>query len=134
MLSSLSPKIPKKSPQRSKIDLGVFGENIAVDYLRRKGFQILDRNWHATYGEIDIVAKKSHVIVCVEVKTRIGNAFGEPEDAITPKKLHDLTQLIEMYVLEKCRITPEIRIDVIAIGLDSNHTVTAIRHHENVTS
>ena len=62
------------------------GERIAVDYLTEKGYRILRRNYRFGRGEIDIIAQDGTELVFVEVKTRRTSAFGEPEEAVTPKK------------------------------------------------
>jgi putative endonuclease len=77
-----------------KDDLGRFGEQLAADYLARRGYVILDRNWRSSGGEIDIVARHDGETVFVEVKTRSGLAFGNPLDAITPAKHARLRRLV----------------------------------------
>ena len=69
--------------------IGVKGENMASDYLESHSYNIIQRNFRAKqYGELDIIAQKGDLLVFVEVKTRIGNEFGRPEEAITSGKLH----------------------------------------------
>jgi putative endonuclease len=66
--------------------LGTEGEDIAVKYLRKKGYRILRRNYKAPRGEIDIIAEDSGTVVFVEVKTRTGDLFGRPEEAVNHRK------------------------------------------------
>ena len=61
-----------KSKKRT---IGDFGEEIALKYLEKKGYQILDRNFLKHYGEIDIIAIKNDILTFVEVKTRKNDEF-----------------------------------------------------------
>jgi len=70
----------------NKKSLGDFGEEVAADRLRVKGYRILARNWRTSAGEIDIIAQQNDVIVFVEVKTRTSDLYGTPQDAITQNK------------------------------------------------
>lgn len=94
------------------------GEEIAVSFLKRKGYQILERNWRSKqWGEIDVIATENGQLVFVEVKTRIGDRFGYPEEAIDERKLHALKRAGRFYQ-ESHPSTPEaLRIDVIAVIL-----------------
>lgn len=95
-------------------DFGVCGEDIAIDYLRSKGYVILDRNWRSGHKEIDIVAQQADTIVFVEVKARSNAFFGNPEDAVTRRKMHLLVLAADAYL--RCNaIDNEVRFDVIAI-------------------
>lgn len=113
-------------------NLGRLGEKIASDYLRKKGYQILEFNFQARYGEIDIVTSEGDTLVFVEVKTRIGDYYGEPADAILPKKMHEVIKTAEFYLL-KNKIDPDWRIDVVAISLNTDESVSELEHFENVT-
>ncbi|WP_236028167.1 YraN family protein [Bifidobacterium pongonis] len=75
----------------SSRQVGALGESYTAAWLERRGWRILDRNWHCRYGELDIVAlSTSGQIVFVEVKTRRGNRFGTPQEAVTPAKQANL--------------------------------------------
>ena len=67
---------------KSNWQKGRQGEKLANDFLRNKGFKILDTNWRFQHKEIDIVAMKDNEIVFVEVKARKNTAFGRPEEAV----------------------------------------------------
>lgn len=95
-------------------DFGALGEDIAVDYLRRKGYVILDRNWRSGHREIDIVARHNDTVVFVEVKARANAFYGNPQDAITRRKMHLLVLAADAY-LRYNAIDLEVRFDVIAI-------------------
>ena len=64
-------------------DLGKMGEDLAVQYLTDKGYEILERNWRNKHKEIDIIAKDGETLVIVEVKTRQSDDHGEPDLAVT---------------------------------------------------
>lgn len=80
--------------------IGKLGENIAVRYLRKHGYRILDRNKHFRCGEIDIIALKNKTFYFVEVKTRTSSKFGDLENSISDNKLQRLENSVENYLLE----------------------------------
>lgn len=111
------------------IEIGRNGEDIAVIYLVKQGYRILERNWKFGRNEIDIIARDGQFIVIVEVKTRLSNYFTEPETAVTRDKQRILVRSANAYVRYK-RLNLEVRFDVIAILLDLekeqiNHIVDA---------
>lgn len=99
----------------SKDDLGREGEEIATRFLVRAGYQITDRNWRGTRGEVDIVADDDGTVVIVEVKTRSSHAFGHPFDAITGRKLARLRRLAGEWCARAGASARGIRIDVVAV-------------------
>ncbi len=99
--------------------LGQRGEDLAVDYVRRLGWTILDRNWRCHDGELDVVAHDPVVdeVVFVEVKTRAGVGFGDPLDAITFRKQRKLRQLCLLWMTEHGIGGCGIRLDAIGVLL-----------------
>jgi putative endonuclease len=95
-------------------ELGKRGEDIACDYLAKKGFQIKDRNWRYKNGEIDIVANDGKELVIVEVKTRSAVIYEEPRDSISDKKIRFLVNAAEEYILQN-DYSGETRFDIISI-------------------
>lgn len=77
----------------AKDELGRRGERIAERFLEESGLDIIDRNWRCPIGELDLVAVDGDETVFVEVKTRSGEAYGHPFEAITPAKLSRLRRL-----------------------------------------
>ena len=73
--------------------LGDYGERLAARYLLEQGVEILDRNWRCVRGELDIVAREGAALVVCEVKTRRGEGFGAPYEAVTWRKQRRLRQL-----------------------------------------
>jgi putative endonuclease len=100
--------------KRSK---GNLGEDLAVKYLQKQGYKILERNFHCRVGEIDIVVQDADVLVFVEVKTRWSKKFGEPCEAITPWKLRSIIKTGEYYKLLHPELSEDLRIDVVAVDL-----------------
>ena len=97
-------------------DIGRKGENMAVNYLKDKGYIILETNWRHGRAEIDIIVKKHEQIIFVEVKTRRSDAYGFPEEAVNESKQNKMQEAAEAY-LDEHDFNGEIRFDVIAIRL-----------------
>jgi putative endonuclease len=108
---------------------GETGESIAADYLAKKHFQILERNFSNKFGEIDIIARDKDVLVFVEVKTKIGEDFGLPEDMVGRGKLQKIRNMATIYLNGASTFC---RIDVVAIVLDECNNVSRLTHYENV--
>lgn len=81
-----------------KQELGRFGEEKAAHYLSRLGFMIVAINYRTKLGEIDIVAKKNHVLHFVEVKTRSSLTCGKPLEAVTPKKQIHIKRAAQVFL------------------------------------
>jgi putative endonuclease len=122
-----------KHPQHQQL-LGKTGEDLAVSYLLSHGYSLVERNFKARYGEIDIICTKDNTLVFVEVKTRIGNRFGTPEEAVTSKKLHEVIKTAEYYKLTHKNVPDALRIDVVAIDMNGNQQMTRLNHIESVTN
>jgi putative endonuclease len=95
-------------------ELGKLGEELAVEFLRKNGYEILETNWIFQKAEIDIIAKKETILAVVEVKTRSSLEFGLPQDFVKPKKIQLLVKAINEYVVSK-DLDIEVRFDIIAI-------------------
>ncbi|MBS1627189.1 MAG: YraN family protein [Bacteroidetes bacterium] len=100
-------------------DKGNQGENIASDYLLKKGYAILHRNWRHKQREIDIIAAKNNTLHFIEVKTRTSNKFGLPEESISDYKMNALKKAAEAFLLQNAEWN-QIQFDVVAITLSSN--------------
>ena len=109
-------------------ELGIIGEQLATDYLSRKGYIILERNFIFDKAEIDIIAKKEDQIIIVEVKTRNSAFFGDPQDFVTKGKIKLLIKAANEYLISNS-LELEVRFDIIAIL--KNKTVEKIEHFEN---
>jgi len=124
-------------------ELGTLGEKIAIKYLQKRGYKILDQNYSSKFvsgpqrGEIDIVAKKKDIISFIEVKTLTQNCGG-PTSAISPEEKVDylkqkkLIKMAENWLMEnKIPLNSKWQIDVIAIKIDLNNRKAKIRHFKN---
>lgn len=95
-------------------ELGKLGEQLAVDYLQKNGFEILETNWTFQKAEIDIIAQKENILAVVEVKTRSSIEFGLPQDFVKPAKIQLLVKAINEYVVSK-DLNLNVRFDIIAV-------------------
>jgi putative endonuclease len=94
---------------------GAQGEEIAAEYLVKRGYRILQRNYRTALGEIDIVAREGNVLVFVEVKARSGSRFGPPQSAVDLRKQTKMIRVALAYLRHK-RIDPcDCRFDVVAV-------------------
>jgi putative endonuclease len=107
---------------------GAKGEAMAVDYLEKKGYHILQRNYRFERGEIDIVAELGAILVFIEVKARSSHAFGRPEESVTERKQKQIKAVADGYIFEKEIGDRECRFDIIAIT--SNRFGVKIKHLE----
>lgn len=98
---------------KDKADVGSWGEQQARDYLVKKGYCILETNWHDSHREIDIIASQGDEIVIVEVKTRT-STFLNPADAVNKQKQKLLIAAANYYV-RKNNIDKNVRFDIISI-------------------
>lgn len=110
---------------------GQLGEQIAVEALINKGYQILERNFHNKFGEIDIIAKDKEVLVFVEVKAKKGVEYGLPEEMINNGKLKRIQKMAYVYLEGK---TLPCRVDVVAIVLSPADDILRLNHYENVVA
>ena len=95
-------------------ELGEKGEQLAVEFLQKNNFKILERNWRFKKAEVDIIALKNDILAVIEVKTRSSNYFGNPQDFVNQKKIQLLVEAINEYVIFK-ELDVEVRFDIIAI-------------------
>jgi putative endonuclease len=109
--------------------LGKKGEDLASEYLRKKGYKVKARNYKTRLGEIDIIAEKDNVIVFVEVKTRSNNSFGCPFEAVHQKKRQKLKNVALLYLKRYKRHYP-VQFDVLSITLMGNNN-PVIEHITN---
>lgn len=106
---------------------GKAGEEYAADFLHKKGYEILERNFHSRFGEIDIIAKNAKYLVFVEVKTREPGSLSDPLESVTLSKQHKLARTALLY-LQTHPSTLQPRFDVIGITMDVQRNVFKIRY------
>ncbi|MBP1753074.1 MAG: hypothetical protein H6Q57_1910 [Geobacteraceae bacterium] len=110
--------------------LGEYGEEIAVSYLKKKKYTVVERNYRSKCGELDIVAKEANTLVFVEVKTRRNALYGLPQLSVTHFKQRQISKAALLYLAAKRVGEVNARFDVIAIFLQDNET-PRIEHIRN---
>lgn len=115
------------SPAGDRRELGRRGEDIACEYLAGQGYTIVERNWRSRRGEIDVVARKGRLTAFVEVKARRSDAFGPPEESVTPQKARRITRLAGEYLAERGG-TADVRFDVVSVILDAAGELESLDH------
>ncbi|RYD59070.1 MAG: YraN family protein [Sphingobacteriales bacterium] len=110
-------------------ETGIKGEQIAENFLLKKGYSILHRNWCFGKHEVDLIAEKDNTLIIIEVKTRSSLAFGFPEDAVTPKKQGYLKSATEAF-LDQHPQYERIQFDIISIHVQRGET-KEIMHFED---
>jgi putative endonuclease len=108
---------------------GRAAEEIATRTLQGKGYTVLERNFFNKFGEIDVIARDGETLVFVEVKAKVGEMFGRPEEMINPGKLQRIRNMATLYMNGQ---SVPCRIDVVAIVLDEYNNVVRLTHYENV--
>lgn len=97
--------------------MGGRGEDIALRYLVRRGHEVLARNYRTRRGELDLVTRLGDTLVIVEVKLRRSTAYGDPLEAVTPRKREQLRLMAEEYLAENAPTFDALRFDVVGILL-----------------
>ena len=101
--------------QNKQQKFGEQGESLAVWYLKKNGYKILEQNYRTKLGEIDIIAKEKKTLVFVEVKTRKSVLYGNPKWAVTPKKQRNISMVALTYLKATKQSDARARFDVVAI-------------------
>ena len=111
------------------------GEDLACEYLKKKGYKIIERNFRKRYQEIDIIAIQAQgpTLVFVEVKTRRSNSFGSPFESIARWKLNHLVRLAQYYKQLHSELPDYLRIDAIGLILSQDNKLENIEHLENIS-
>jgi putative endonuclease len=103
--------------RKEKKELGKKGEELALRFLKKNGYQIIERNYVCKLGEIDIIAREKATLAFVEVKTRTSTLFGPPELSVTPFKQMQLSKAALYFLKVKKLEDAKARFDVVAILL-----------------
>lgn len=111
--------------------LGAHGEELAAQFLRDAGMEIVERNWRCRYGELDLIARDATVTAFVEVKTRSQLRLGLPAEAVTYAKQQRIRQLALRWLSEQCRPWGRVRFDVVSVLLPPGAAPT-IQHLQAV--
>ena len=100
---------------KNKDELGRRGEDLAVAHLAQLGLVVLDRNWRCRYGELDVVATDGKRLVVCEVKTRSGQGYGDPAEAVTRQKASRIRRVTQQWLAANRVRWCEVRFDVLAV-------------------
>jgi putative endonuclease len=114
-------------------DIGIYGERMAAEYLRRLGMQVLHERWRCRFGEIDLIMQDGDELVACEVKTRRTTGSGEPLEALTPIKVRRLRRLLAIWLQgqpNRCGISG-LRVDAVGIVL-AERSAPRIEHVRGV--
>ena len=112
-------------------DVGILGEKLARQHLRKAGYSILETNYRCAEGEIDIIARHRDYLVFVEVRSKTGPEFGSPEESITKTKKQRLVATATHYRQSHDNLPPLWRIDVVAVELNRQGKPSRIEIIEN---
>lgn len=100
--------------------VGESGEEAAVQYLLRRGYHILQRNYRCRFGEIDLIARDGGTLAFIEVKTRRSRQFGPAASAVTFEKQRHLIKASQMYMAQTKKAYALCRFDVVAVEIDAH--------------
>jgi putative endonuclease len=109
-------------------ELGKKGEQLAVDFLIKTGYNIIERNYRFDKAEVDIIARIKDILAIIEVKTRSTADFGNPQDFVKPKQIQRLVKAVDEYVTVN-KLDVEVRFDIVAIVKEGKQF--KIEHLEN---
>ena len=109
--------------------LGKEGERIAEAFLKKKGYKIVERNYRCVLGELDLIVLDRRVLVFVEVKTRTGNGFGTPFEAVELRKQQKMIQAAQYFIAQKGLQQRDSRFDVVGISWPGREPM--VEHIEN---
>lgn len=115
---------------------GQQGETMAKNFLTKKGYRIIGRNFRTRFGEIDLVAAKNKKLIFVEVKLKIGLQFGSPEEMINRRKIRQIHRTAQAFLQTHPFLAKKYslyQIDAVCITSEANQTIK-INHYENIGS
>lgn len=120
--------------------VAVEGEELATQFLRKKGYKIIERNFRKRYGEIDIIALDestgtglNQTLVFIEVKTKSNFNYGQPFESITPWKLRSVIKTAQFYKMIHPKLPDRMRIDAISVKLFGRGRPDFIEHIQNIS-
>lgn len=102
------------------IDFGKRGEQLAKEYLQKKGYKILKSNYRVGNAEVDLIAEHNKQTIFIEVKTRMQSKFGNPEIAVTQEKRRNMKKVARGYI-QYNKLQGEVRFDIISITFSNKN-------------
>ncbi len=112
-------------------DTGILGEKLAKDFLKKRGYRIMETNYRCSEGEIDIIAKHKDSLAFIEVRTKTSLEFGSPEESITSAKKGRMRAAALHYQQTHNNLPPSWRIDMVAVELNQKGKPSRIELIEN---
>lgn len=112
--------------------IGQWGEGIALDWLEKKGYELIQRNFRHKRDELDLIMKKDDFYVFVEVKTRRSDTYGLAEYAMTKAKITALFRCIDHYLCEQNLQDAEWQLDLVVVEKFDKDKGADILHFENL--
>lgn len=112
------------------------GENIAKNFLEKKGYKLICQNFQNRFGQIDLIMAYQKVLIFVEVKLKIGKDYGLPEEMINKRKIKRIENQANAYLAQNPLISakyPQKRIDAVCILMNKNNQIETIKHYQNIT-
>ena len=100
---------------QKRLQLGKHGEEATVKYIKKQGYRILEKNFRTKTGEIDIIAEDKKVVAFIEVKTRTGDQFGEPLEAVGPTKQKKIARVADQFLMRHKVENRDCRFDIVSI-------------------
>jgi putative endonuclease len=121
--------------KKENYNKGKNGEEMAKNFLLKKGFELIEMNYENVIGEIDLIMTDKDWLVFVEVKLKVGDKFGSPEEMINKRKLSQIKRVAEAYLVLENKIAKKFkkyRMDAICIVLNEDQTLERITHYDNI--
>ncbi len=112
-------------------ETGILGEKLAKDFLKKRGYRVIELNYRCRWGEIDIVSHRKDCLIFIEVRTKTSRAFGTPEESITAAKRARMRRTAEHYYQSHDKLPESWRIDLVAVELDKQGKPRRIEVIEN---
>ena len=114
---------------------GKLGENLALDYLTKKGYRLIERNFTTEIGEIDLIMAHKKILRFIEVKLKVGDKFGTPEEMISHTKLAQIKRVAQagLIINPGWKIEFEMmQIEAVCIVVDEDNKVSRLTHYDNI--
>jgi putative endonuclease len=121
--------------KKENYNKGKNGEDMARELLVKKGYELVMMNYKNDIGEIDLIVIDKDFLVFVEVKLKVGDKFGSPEEMINKRKMYQIKRVAESFLVLERKIAKKFekyRIDAVCIVLDENKEIERINHYENI--
>ncbi|MFA5187796.1 MAG: YraN family protein [Patescibacteria group bacterium] len=115
-----------------KQNIGKYGQEVARKWLQARDYNFLAANFSTRHGELDLIFEKNKQIIFVEVKTRLSDKFGLPEEAVTEQKKAKMSEAGLKYLAANQIASDNYRFDIVAVEIDKANKKAKIRHHKGI--